>query len=611
MSTSNTNILIKRSTSVGRPGSLRAGELAYSYASNTIFIGSPTGDGVVNVGGQFYTSQIDSATNSATALSLVRRDASGNASFNYITANIIGTIEGVANAAVQLQTSRNFSISGGDITATAQPFNGTAPVTLSASLNNIPGLSGGTYGSSTAIPVLDIAANGRITGVSTASITTSFTVAADTGSNQTVSGGDTLTLVGGSGITSTASATDTVTFDVDNTVVRANTARTLQTIDSNVTITGNLSVQGTQFVTNTTTLNVADPLIYLASNNYTSDLLDIGFAGNYYDGSTERHTGVFRNAGDKEYYIFDNYDKELSSNNEIDVADSSFRKANVNAGYIKSNLIATTASVVTANVTGDLGVGGTIYSHNIIPVANATYSLGSATNRFKDLFLSGTTINLDGATISANAGSITLTNSDGGSLSVTGSGGSATITSDTLTLNNALAVSSGGTGAKTFTSGAILIGNGTGALTPLANVSYSLTGSLGASKTITGLTVDGYGRVSAATAADIAISSSQVSGLAAVATSGAYSDLSGTPSLAAIATSGSASDITSGTLPVPYGGTGQTSFVTNGIIFGNSTNGLQVTSAAGVSDQTWSNQILTTTNAGVPIWSSALDGGTF
>jgi hypothetical protein len=214
--------------------------------------------------------------------------------------------------------------------------------------------------------------------------------------------------------------------------------------------------------------------------------------------------------------------------------------------------------------------------------------LGSATNRFKDLFLSGTTINLDGATIGANAGTITLTNSNGGSFTVSGSGGNATITSDTLTLNNALAVSSGGTGAKTFTSGAILIGNGTGALTPLANVSYSLTGTLGASKTITGLTVDGYGRVSAATAADIAIGASQVSGLAAVATSGAYSDLSGTPSLAAIATSGSASDISAGTLSVSHGGTGQTSFTTNGIIFGNSTSGVQVTAAAGTADQSWS-----------------------
>ena len=64
-------------------------------------------------------------------------------------------------------------------------------------------------------------------------------------------------------------------------------------------------------------------------------------------------------------------------------------------------------------------------------------------------------------------------------------------------------------------------------------------------------------------------------------------------------------------LTVGQGGTGQSSFATNGIIYGNGTDGLQITAAAGSSDQTWSNQILTTTNAGVPVWTSTLDGGQF
>ena len=43
--------------------------------------------------------------------------------------------------------------------------------------------------------------------------------------------------------------------------------------------------------------------------------------------------------------------------------------------------------------------------------------------------------------------------------------------------------------------------------------------------------------------ADGAISASEVSGLAAVATSGAYADLSGKPALAAVATSGAYADL--------------------------------------------------------------------
>jgi hypothetical protein len=557
----NTNILIKRSLSTSAPSSLRQGELAYSYQSNTIFLGSRTGDGAIKIGGQYYTNLVDNATDAATGDTLVKRDATGNVSFNYIHANIIGTIAGTAESANKLYTARDFSISGGDISATAVSFDGTGNVTLNASLNTIAGLSAGSYGSSTSIPVLDIAANGRITGVSTASISTEFTLAGDTGTS-TIAGGDTLTVSGGAGITSSVSG-DTVTLDVDNTVVRSNTAITSQTIDGSVTIAGNLIVQGSQTITNTQTLNVADPLIYLAANNYTGDAVDIGFAANYYDGSTQRHTGVFRDAGTKEFYVFDGYTPELSSNNSIDVADSSFHKANINAGYAK-------VSGIFSN-----GINLDTRIQNIYDSAN--------TNASEITVLQGVNTTQNTNITAADAKAQAAFNKANSSVQA----------------------------SSNFTFGQMVVADGDASLKSLANASYTLTGTLSSSKTITSLTVDSYGRVTAATGADIAISATQVSGLAAVATSGSYSDLSGTPSLAAIATSGSASDITSGTLAVSYGGTGQNSFTTNGIIFGNSTSGLQVTAASGVSDQTWSNQILTVTNSGIPVWTNALDGGTF
>jgi hypothetical protein len=49
----------------------------------------------------------------------------------------------------------------------------------------------------------------------------SFTLAADSGSNQTIDAGNTLTIAGGAGLTSVASATDTVTLNLDNTAVTA------------------------------------------------------------------------------------------------------------------------------------------------------------------------------------------------------------------------------------------------------------------------------------------------------------------------------------------------------------------------------------------------------
>ena len=112
------------------------------------------------------------------------------------------------------------------------------------------------------------------------------------------------------------------------------------TISANLNVLGNLIVSGNVKTIDTETLNITDPLIYLAANNYASDLVDIGFVGNYYDGSTQRHTGVIRKFGSDNFYIFTNYDKE-PVNNLIDINDASFRKgtlyANLNTQLITYN----------------------------------------------------------------------------------------------------------------------------------------------------------------------------------------------------------------------------------------------------------------------------------
>lgn len=556
----NTNILIKRSTTVGKPGSLLAGELAYSYASNTIFIGSPTGNGVVNVGGQYYTSQVDNATSAATGLTLVKRDSSGNASFNFITANIIGDIQGTANAATQLETARNFSISGTDITASTQSFDGSAAIVLNAALNAVPGLSAGTYGSTTQIPSVTVAANGRVIAISTNNVATDLEVVGDSGNTTIDLLTETLSLTGGAGITSTVT-NNQVTFDVDNTVVRANTPIALQTIDSSLTINGNLTVLGTQTTINTQSLNVVDPMIYLAANNTVADAVDIGFAGGYNDGS-QRATGVFRNAGNKEFYVFDNYDKALNANNEIDVADASFRTANVNASYFKGNVIATTISsgalsLSTALPVASGGTGQSSFTTGQVIIGSGINGLGQLAN-----------VSSINTSITSNSTVNNLTTDVYGR-----------VTNYTTQAIAGLTVSQGGTGDSTFSSGGLLIGNGTDAIGTLANTtfvatnSYTVDGGInrlgGVGKTITSVSVDEYGRFKALT----------------------YTDISG--------------------LQLNQGGTGVSSFTPNGVTYGNGSSAMGVTAAAGTADQTWSNQVLTTTDAGVPVWTTALDGGTF
>lgn len=119
-------------------------------------------------------------------------------------------------------------------------------------------------------------------------------------------------------------------------------------ITSNVTthdlyVTGNLTVLGTSTTLSTSTLQIDDSLLYLAGNNYTSDVLDIGFVGHH--GDSNSHTGFFRSATNKEYYLFSTYDPEVESNNNIDIAHATFSTANLNARFVKANLIGSSVSV--------------------------------------------------------------------------------------------------------------------------------------------------------------------------------------------------------------------------------------------------------------------------
>ena len=105
------------------------------------------------------------------------------------------------------------------------------------------GVSAASYGSSTAIPVLAINAQGQITGASTASISTDLTLVDDASSSATISlATDTLKISGGTGTTSAVSG-DTLTINLDNTAVSAgsfgsSTAIPVLAIDAQGRITG-------------------------------------------------------------------------------------------------------------------------------------------------------------------------------------------------------------------------------------------------------------------------------------------------------------------------------------------------------------------------------------
>ena len=92
-----------------------------------------------------------------------------------------------------------------------------------------------------------------------------------------------------------------------------------------LTITGNLTVGGTTTTVNATDLAVSDPLIYLASEQYAEDVLDVGFlAATGEVGGTEgshKHSGLFRDVSDnKKWKLISNVQHPVS--NTVDLTDA-------------------------------------------------------------------------------------------------------------------------------------------------------------------------------------------------------------------------------------------------------------------------------------------------
>lgn len=107
---------------------------------------------------------------------------------------------------------------------------------------------------------------------------------------------------------------------------------------ADVTISGDLTVSGTTTTVNSTDLTVTDPLIRLADSNTTTDVVDIGFVGQYYDGSKLQATGLFRDANNEEYYLFNTYtDSSIGTATTIDRTDSDFGLATLNINSLKFN----------------------------------------------------------------------------------------------------------------------------------------------------------------------------------------------------------------------------------------------------------------------------------
>ena len=182
---SGTVIITKYSTGTGSPATnaLAVGEQAYSFNSDRMFIGETSGSDVVArvVGGQLFTDMMDHTAGTLTASSAVIVDANSKIN-NFNIGNL--TVTGATNTITSTDSNGNIVLTP----------NGSGYVVLDGL--NYPRSDG------TALQFLQTDGSGNLT---FATVISTLTLAAESGSNDTINTGETLTFAAGEGINTTVS----------------------------------------------------------------------------------------------------------------------------------------------------------------------------------------------------------------------------------------------------------------------------------------------------------------------------------------------------------------------------------------------------------------------
>ena len=569
----NTVIQIKRSSSTAAPtaGSLAAAEPAYSFNSDKLFIGNTAGTGVIEIGGKYW---VDAA---------VAAFAQANAA--YSTAN---TGTAVSSAYTQANTARDHANSAFGQANTATTNAGNA----FGQANTATTDAGNAFGQANTARTHANAAFGQANTATTdagnafsqANTARTHANTAHLTANAAFDQANTARTQANTARDHANSAfgqANTATTNAGNAFGQANTARdhanaafaaansklslTGGTITGNLAITGSLTVAGNTYVIDAENLRVSDPLIYLAGNNYVSDIVDIGFIGNYVNATGSNvHTGLYREHEDKMYYLFQGYDAE-PANNHIGAFSNNMTLAVLNADLRTSNLTLGGVNAITW-ITSSFNQANTARDHANVAFGQANTALTTGQAAFGQANTALTTGQAafgqanTGTTIASAAYDYANSAARNAFVTIAANG------------TNVVADSNNDTLTITPVSGISIVGNGTTDTIEIGLTNTGVTATTYGSATAVGVfTVDAQGRITAASNASIAIS---------------------------------ATAITSGTLPVSRGGTGEVSFTQNGILYGNTAGALKITSAG------TEGQVLQASSTGVPQF-AMLDGGTF
>ena len=491
------------------------------------------------------------------------------------TTGFTGNLTGIASQATEFTSAVTVGLSGdatGSATFTGAGNTATISTTLAAS-----GVSAGSYGSSSAIPVITVDAKGRVTAVSTAATSSVLTIGADSGSDDTVTvGTDTLNFVGTSNEIETTVSDNQIQIGLPNDVTVGNNLSVTGSFLSDditaatVTINGNLTVTGTQTTTDSTVVTIADPLFQVGSN--TNDNLDRGVTYLHNDGSAK--TGFF--GMDEGTGVFTYIPDATDNSSVITGSAGAVKFGAVEGTSFSDGTISGITFVDEDNMASD--------SATKVPTQQSVKAYVDAQVTAQDLDFAGDS----GGDLAIDLDSEKLTIAGGTGLSTVGSGNSLTVSLDDTAVTAAAYGSS--TAIPVITVDAQ--GRITAASTAAISTSWTLTGDSGSQLVNGGDTVDIAGGTNITTVAS--------------ATDTLTVNLDGDISLTSVTASGAleGGSVTDGTATLSSGAlSGATTVTASGAVTGGSlTDGTATLSSGALSGAT------TVTASGAVTGGSLTDG---
>ena len=560
---------IKRSTGSTAPGTLADGELAYTHGNDKLFIGD--GSTVKVVGGKSFNDKIDHTDGTLTASSAVLVDS---------------------NKAIDDFIIGNHATTGGSLKLKEGTNNGTdhvalkAPNTLGASVTFTLPSADGSNGQF-------LKTNGSGT-LSFGAISSSFTLAADSGSNDTFNTGGTLTFSGSNGVATTVS-NDEITFAGTDATASSKGVASFSNSDFAVS-SGAVTIKAGGVTNAQLNGSIANSKLANSSVTIGSDSISLGGTQTDLNGITSLDVDNIT--------IDANTISTTNSNGNLVISPNGTGTITVPSGYEGRTGFGDDSLVNKSYVDAVANGLDVKASVRVATTANlsGTYNNGNGTITAG----SNGAISVDGVTLSVNdrvlvKDQTTQTQNGFYKVTATGSGGAAFVLTRTPDADAASELTGGAftfveEGTANADNGYVLTTNGTPTLgtTNITFEQFSGAGqiSAGAGLTKTGNTIDVVG-----TADKITVSAN------ALTIASTYVGQSSITTLGTITTG-----VWNGTaIAATSGGTGLTSIAKGSVLVANSANTLSALDGGGSNDGV----LFYTASSDTLSFATSIDGGTF